>query len=267
MIGRLLCRNYNRIALSRYFQANPQRSNFPSSRQIKPKENKFSSWLAGFRAKRKIIVEQGKKYGWSFIFLRLVVNCLSLLALLHYFINHVKLSESPAAKDLISKIVSEEKLDKFLKEGFNLGGVVIAGDAGVSFATANALFALLFVPRNAFALWAIAFLSRKIPDPKLAKGLRNALFINLVIVNVLLMKYIWNLLWEHANMKDVMSKKTVYDLIEKSRKQNLSKEKALEDLQNLIRNLLAIGYINEEHEKIMLEDFENSWEEDTSQIS
>ena len=79
MIGRLLCRNYNRIGLSRYFQANPKRSDFPSSRQVKPKESKFYSWLAGFRAKRKIIVEQGKKYGWSFIFLRLVVNCLSLL--------------------------------------------------------------------------------------------------------------------------------------------------------------------------------------------
>ena len=77
MIGRILCRNYNRIGLSRYFQANPKRSNFPSSRQVKPKEN--NSWLAGFRAKRKIIVEQGKKYGWSFIFLRLVVNCVSQL--------------------------------------------------------------------------------------------------------------------------------------------------------------------------------------------
>ena len=66
------------------------------------------------------------------------------------------------------------------------------------------LKALLFVPRNAFALWAIAFLSRKIPDPRLAKGLRNALFINLVIVNGLSLRYIWNLLREHANMKDVI---------------------------------------------------------------
>ena len=90
MIGRLLCRNYNRISLSRYFHANPKRSDFPSSRQVKPKEN---SWLAGFRARRKIIVEQGKKYGWSFIFLRLVVNCLSLLEeiLIFNILNKLKL--------------------------------------------------------------------------------------------------------------------------------------------------------------------------------
>ena len=70
-----------------------------------------------------------------------------------------------------------------------------------------------------------------------------------------------------SNPRTLISKKSVDDVIQKSRKQNLSKEKALEDLQNLIRSLLAIDYINEEHEKIMLEDFENSWEENTSQTS
>ena len=70
-----------------------------------------------------------------------------------------------------------------------------------------------------------------------------------------------------SNPRTLISKKSVDDVIQKSRKQNLSKEKALEDLQNLIRSLLAIDYINEEHEKIMLEDFENSWEKNTSQTS
>ena len=64
--------------------------------------------------------------------------------------------------------------------------------------------ALLVVPRNGFALWAIAFLSRKIPDPELAKGLRFVLFFNVVIVNFLLIKYIWKLMWEHANIRDVI---------------------------------------------------------------
>ena len=72
-------------------------------------------------------------------------NIKSPEALLHYFINYVKLSESPTAKDLISKIVSEEKLDKVLTDGFDLGGVKIAGDAGVSFATAYALFGEMLI--------------------------------------------------------------------------------------------------------------------------
>ena len=44
------------------------------------------------------------------------------------------------AKTLVKKIVSEEKLEKVLAEGFDLNGVIINGDPGVSFVTAYALF-------------------------------------------------------------------------------------------------------------------------------
>ena len=82
MLSRLACRNCYRVGVLRSFQANPRRSEVPRAREIKPERGFLgieNSRLAGLKARGKLVKEQGKKYGWSFIFLRLVVNCLSLL--------------------------------------------------------------------------------------------------------------------------------------------------------------------------------------------
>ena len=80
----------------------------------------------------------------------------------------------------------------------------ISGHVGISFAAAFGLFYLLFIPRNVLAVAAMIGLARVTPKRDMP-FVTKCLVLNLITLQLFIFYFIFQLLWRHGNMGEMMT--------------------------------------------------------------
>jgi len=132
----------------RYLRPNTPRVKVPTTNLIEkaPKSSKGRFWRQG-----KDLV---KRHGTSFIMLRLVVNISCFSVLTKAYLDWIPSGHIHDLVELIKKFADESYIQSLLDGEYDFGnGVSVTGEVGARFALSQVIFLLIFIPRNALAVW------------------------------------------------------------------------------------------------------------------